>query len=188
MQAITDVVKSWKVSPSTPDADNTLGPVQNEMQYNIVKEFFEDSYKNGYAFAIGEGTVPDSDSFVIRPAIIDNPPDKSKVVTEEPFGPIVPLLSWTDEDEVIRRVNDTNTGLAGSVWSTDVDRADRLAQRMDTGTVWINSRPRPNPMGHLAGRKESGLGGEWGTEGLLSYCNTQTVHLYRTAAPRPIKV
>jgi acyl-CoA reductase-like NAD-dependent aldehyde dehydrogenase len=86
MQAITDVVKSWKVSPSVPDADNTLGPVQNEMQYNIVKEFFEDSYKYGYTFALGEGTVPDSDSFVIRPAIIDNPPDKSKIVTEEPFG------------------------------------------------------------------------------------------------------
>ena len=86
MQAITDVVKSWKVSPSVPDADNTLGPVQNEMQYNIVKEFFEDSYKNGYTFALGEGTVPDSDSFVIQPAIIDNPPDKSKIVTEEPFG------------------------------------------------------------------------------------------------------
>ncbi|KAN0070064.1 Aldehyde/histidinol dehydrogenase [Elaphomyces granulatus] len=77
---------SWKVSPSVPDTDNMLGPVQNEMQYNI------DSYKNGYTFALGEGIVPDSDSFVIRPAIIDSPSDKSKIVTEEPFGPIVPLL------------------------------------------------------------------------------------------------
>lgn len=86
LQVLTDVVKSWKVSPSTNDAGNMLGPVQNEMQYNIVKQFFLDAHNNGYKFALGSADIKDGDSFVIQPAIIDNPPDKSKIVAEEPFG------------------------------------------------------------------------------------------------------
>lgn len=86
LKAMTDVVKSWKVSPSTPDAGNMLGPVQNEMQYNIVKQYFMDAHNNGYKFALGSAEIKDGDSFVINPAIIDNPPDDAKIVTDEPFG------------------------------------------------------------------------------------------------------
>lgn len=179
LQALTEVVKSWKVGPSTADSCNLLGPVQNEMQYNIVKQFFLDSYNNGYKFALGSPEIKDGDNFVIQPAIIDNPPDKLKIVVEEPFGPIVPVLTWRTEDEVIARVNDTNTGLGASVWSSDIDRAHRIAQQLDVGCVWINSYEKPIQQGYLPGHKESGIGGEWGSEGLLAYCNAQGIHYYK---------
>ncbi|KAL1968254.1 hypothetical protein VTN77DRAFT_2089 [Rasamsonia byssochlamydoides] len=180
LQRMIDIVKEWKTSPSTADAGNMLGPIQNEMQYKIVKQFYEDCRRKGYKFALGSPDIMDDNNFVIQPAIIDNPPDGAKVVKEEAFGPIVPVLSWKDEDEVIRRVNDTNTGLGASVWSGDVDRATALGERIQSGTVYINKPPRPLPNGYLAGWKESGVGGEWGTEGLLAYCNTQTVHCYKS--------
>ncbi|KAJ9272503.1 hypothetical protein DTO212C5_1230 [Paecilomyces variotii] len=181
LKALTDVVKSWKVSSSAPDSGNMLGPVQNEMQYNIVKQFFLDAHNNGYRFALGSADIKDEDGFVINPAIIDRPPDDSRIVKEEPFGPIVPVLSWKTEEEAIRRANDTNTGLGGAVWSSDLDRAHRIADQIEAGAIWINSFEKPHPLGYLAGHKESGIGGEWGTAGLISYCNTKVIHYYKNS-------
>ena len=98
------------------------------------------------------------------------------VVAEEAFGPIVPVMSWTTEDEVISRVNNTTTGLGGAVWSSDTDYAYALAKRIEAGTVWINSFEKPIPQAFFAGHKESGVGGEWGKAGLLSYCKAQSIH------------
>jgi acyl-CoA reductase-like NAD-dependent aldehyde dehydrogenase len=86
LQRLTEVVSQWKTSPSTPDAGNMLGPIQNEMQYGIVKGFYEDSGRNRHRFALGSAEIKEGDHFVIHPAIIDNPPDGSKVVREEAFG------------------------------------------------------------------------------------------------------
>lgn len=92
----------------------------------------------------------------------------------------MPLLKWKSEDEVIRRVNGTLTGLGGAVWSKDTTRARRLAERIDAGSIWINSFEKPLPQGYFAGRKESGLGGEWGSQGLLAYCHPQAIHHYKS--------
>jgi len=85
LEAVTKVVKSWKVGP-TSEEGVMLGPVQNEMQYNIVKGFFEDCAVNGYDFAVGGGKIDTEEGFIIQPAILDNPPHGSKIVAEEPFG------------------------------------------------------------------------------------------------------
>ena len=91
LQALTETVKSWKVGPASVPG-TMLGPVQNEMQYNVVKKIFDDTISNGYKFALG-GKIPDTDKdFVIQPAIIDSPPDDSIIVKEEPFGK---LNCWT---------------------------------------------------------------------------------------------
>lgn len=95
-------------------------------------------------------------------------------------GPIVPVLRWNDEDDVIRRANDTMTGLGGTIWSSDITHAQEMASRIEAGTVWINNCEIPLPQAHLAGHKESGLGGEWGKEGLLAYCKPQVVHYYKS--------
>lgn len=86
LQRLTEIVQQWKTGPSTPDAGNMLGPIQNEMQYNFVKQFYLDAQRNGYKFALGSAEIQDEGNFVIQPAIIDNPPDGSKVVREEAFG------------------------------------------------------------------------------------------------------
>lgn len=99
-------------------------------------------------------------------------------------GPIVPLLKWKDEDDVLSRANNTTTGLGGAVWSADIDRAKRIASGINAGTIWINSAEKPLPQAHLAGRKESGVGGEWGREGLGVYCNVKTIHHYQNSVSK----
>jgi acyl-CoA reductase-like NAD-dependent aldehyde dehydrogenase len=77
------------------------------------------------------------------------------------------------------RVNYTLSGLGGSVWSNDLNRALRIAQHIEAGTIWINSFEKPLPQGYFSGYKESGVGGEWGTRGLFSYCQVQVIHYYK---------
>ncbi|WZH50151.1 aldehyde dehydrogenase domain-containing protein [Fusarium acuminatum] len=181
LKVMVETVKQWTVAPtSTIEQGIMLGPIQNQMQYDIVKGFFEDASQNGYKFALGSYSNESHDGFVIKPAIIDNPPDNSLVVTGEAFGPIVPLLKWRDEAEVIDRANDTPSGLGGSVWSRDIERARRLARHIEAGTIWINSFEKPLPQAYLSGHKESGLGGEWGRKGLLAYCKSKVTHLYKS--------
>lgn len=149
-------------------------------RFDKVKGFFQDTHDKGYKFAVG-GDVPaqGSKGYAINPAIIDNPPDDSMIVQEEPFGPIVPAMKWKTEEEVIKRANATNTGLGGCVWSKDLERAQRIAKRIDTGSVWINSFEKPTPQAFFSGHKESGIGGEWGKEGLKAYMNAQVLHVYK---------
>jgi acyl-CoA reductase-like NAD-dependent aldehyde dehydrogenase len=91
----------------------------------------------------------------------------------------VPIQSWATEDELLSRVNDSLSGLGGSVWSNDPDRAQRIARGIEAGTIWINSYEKPLPQAYFSGHKESGIGGEWGTRGLYSYCNVQVIHFYK---------
>lgn len=94
-------------------------------------------------------------------------------------GPIIPILSWKDEEEVIRRANDTDSGLGACVWSKDSARALSIGRQLEVGSVWINSYEKPAPAGYFSGHKQSGIGGEWGRQGLLSYCNAQSIHIYK---------
>ncbi|KAK6002968.1 hypothetical protein QM012_000813 [Aureobasidium pullulans] len=179
VDAMAKVAASLKVG--TPDEQGTmLGPIQNQMQYEKVKTFFQDSKDKGYNFIAGSGEVATKEGFWIQPAIIDNPPNDSKIIQEEQFGLILPVQPYSDEEEVINRANSTNSGLGACVWSKDVKAAERIALRLQAGSVWINSFEKPTPQAIFGGHKESGIGGEWGTQGLLSYCNPHVIHLYKS--------
>lgn len=155
-----------------------LGPVQNKLQYNKVESFLEDIHENNQTIATG-GQIIDTEQngLFIRPTVIDNPQDDSKIVMEEPFGPIVPLMEWSDDNEVIQRANSSDMGLGASVWSSDIDRAVRIGECLEAGSVWINEHIAIKPTATFGGHKQSGIGCEWGTDGLRGYCNTQTVFL-----------
>ncbi|GKT41810.1 putative aldehyde dehydrogenase fus7 [Colletotrichum spaethianum] len=154
----------------------THGPLQNSMQYERVKTFFSDIKSQGWKVAVG-GEVDTSQGYFITPTIIDRPPEKSRIVVEEPFGPIVPLLSWKDEDEVIDRANDTAMGLGASVWTNDLEKAARVAKQIQAGNVRVNTHFDLSPLAPFAGHKESGIGAEWGANGLKGFCNVQTLFL-----------
>ncbi|KAI9843393.1 MAG: hypothetical protein M1837_006419 [Sclerophora amabilis] len=171
------VTKTLKVGPGN-ETGVMIGPIQNEMQYEKVKGFFGDSAKQGHKFTVG-GPVQKTDGYFIHPTIVDNPPNESRIITEEPFGPIVPVQPWTDEAEVIRRANETNTGLGACVWSKDVKHAREIAEQLQAGSVFINSFAKPVPEAFFSGHKESGVGGEWGPHGMLSYCNARAIHIYK---------
>ena len=175
VKAMIDFTSQIKVGH--PDEEDVIiGPIQNSMQFKKVKELFEDSKRRGYKFAIGQNTVEESMGYYINPAIIDNPPDDSRIVTEEPFGPIVPCQPWRDEKEVITRANNTKTGLGASIWGKDLKRCERIAHEMEAGSVFINSSAKPTPVAPFGGMKESGIGSEWGTSGIKAYMNEQVIH------------
>ncbi|KAL4907892.1 hypothetical protein BDW74DRAFT_189289 [Aspergillus multicolor] len=151
-----------------------IGPVQNAMQYDKAKNLFESIKLENLTTALG-GTITDSEGYFINPTIIDNPPENSRVVQEEPFAPILPVLKWTDEDEVISRANASETALAASVWSPDLEKASRIASELHGGSVWINTHFEVSPFAPFGGHKSSGIGVEWGLTGLLGYMNSQSV-------------
>ncbi|KAF3805683.1 putative aldehyde dehydrogenase FUS7 [Colletotrichum gloeosporioides] len=157
------------------EPDVVVGPLQNSMQYELVKNMYADIEKCGWKTAL-EGSVREtSKGYFIEPAIIDNPPEDSRIVKEEPFGPIVPLLKWSSEEDVIDRANGLETGLGASVWSKDLKRAERMARCLSAGSVWVNSHFDVAPNVPFGGHKESGIGMEWGIEGFKQYTNTRSL-------------
>lgn len=151
-----------------------LGPIQNRAQFERVKDLIADAHRTGVRFLAG-GEVPEGKGYFVPVTILDNPPDDARSVVEEAFGPVLPLLKYRDVDEVIRRANDTEYGLGGSVWSRDVALAQSIARRLETGTVWINHIHVMSPDVPFGGHKQSGVGVENALDGLLEYTNTQTV-------------
>ena len=173
------VASSLKIG-QPDDPDTVLGPIQNAMQYERVKGFFAESAEKKHTFAAGSPEIPDKGKgFFVTPSIIDNPPSDSRLVQEEPFGPIVPTQPWDDEEEVIARANDTTFGLGACVWGADIDRAQRIARRLQAGSVFVNSFEKPTHAATLGGHKESGIGSEYGNTGWMAYCNPHVIHLYK---------
>jgi acyl-CoA reductase-like NAD-dependent aldehyde dehydrogenase len=162
------------------EAGVTHGPIQNSMQFERVQGFFKDIEKEGWKVAVGGTKAENEAGFFIQPTIIDNPADDSRIVTEEPFGPILPILSYKTEEEVIKRANDTRMGLGASVWTTDMEEAKRIATKLEAGNVWVNSHLELHPAYPFGGHKESGLGHEWGVSGMKQWCNTQAVYLKKS--------
>ncbi|WP_321893721.1 aldehyde dehydrogenase family protein [Paraburkholderia tropica] len=176
VEFITDnVVVGDGAQPQT-----TLGPIQNKMQFDKVKEYFADCKSNGYEFLVG-GEIDDAaDGWFVPVTLVDNPPESSRIVQEEPFGPILPLLKWSDEDDVIARANDTIFGLGASVWGADTDALQRIAEQLEAGTVWLNEVHMYSPNQAFGGHKQSGLGCENSLHGLAEYTNWQTITLRKS--------
>ncbi|MAU44720.1 MAG: aldehyde dehydrogenase [Yangia sp.] len=178
-QRFADLARSVKMGPGLEEGVQ-LGPVQNARQYERVCDLLQDCKSQGYTILAG-GDLPGGEGWFVPATVVDNPPDDARIVREEPFGPIVPLLKFSAEDEVVARANATDFGLAGSVWTRDEARGRALARRLRTGTVWINTIQKPSPHAPLSGHKSSGFGVENGIEGLRAYTITQTIALERSA-------
>ncbi|CAG8297157.1 unnamed protein product [Penicillium salamii] len=172
LDKLVTFVKTLKVGDGTEE-DTFFGPVQNEMQFEKAKDLFSSLSTESLKTALG-GSIENSHGYYIHPTIVDNPPESSRVVQEEAFAPILPVLKWSDEDDVLERANALKTGLGSSVWSKDFDRATRMADQLQSGSVWVNSHFDVSPTAPMGGHKESGMGMEWGLTGLLTYCNSQT--------------
>lgn len=155
------------------------GPVQNEPQYRRVLDLIDDARSQGLTLLQG-APVPEKGYFVPL-TLVDNPPDTARVVVEEAFGPVLPLLKFSNVDEVVSRANDSEYGLAGAVWSNDLDQAQAIAHRLDTGTVWINQNLQSTPFTPLAGAKQSGVGQENGLPGLLEFTRPKAIYIKKHA-------
>ncbi|KAK2002586.1 aldehyde dehydrogenase [Colletotrichum falcatum] len=166
-----EVNKSFSVN-NDANSPSLFGPVSNKTQYDAVSDIARHYRKHGSNIVAAE-LPTDSKGFWIPPTIVTKPPEDSILVQEEQFGPIVPILTWTDEEDVLRRANLRNAGLGASVYCRDMARAERIARRLEAGTVAVNAPELPHAGAYFGGMKDSGHGGEMGKQGLLSYCYTQ---------------
>jgi aldehyde dehydrogenase (NAD+) len=160
-----------------------LGPIQNAVQFARVRDLIQSAREEGLDFLTGGKPAENGQGYFVPVTIIGNPPETSRVVTEEAFGPVLPLLRFSDNDEVVRRANDSEYGLGGSVWSGDPEKARALGERLRCGTVWINEIQHLTPFAAFAGHGQSGIGVENGVDGLLEYTNVQTISMRRNALP-----
>src|SRR5262245_59668915 len=151
-----------------------MGPLQNRAQFERVKGFLEDARRNGTIIA--GGLHDDREGYFVRPTIVRDIPDGARLVREEQFGPILPVLRYTDLDDAIARANDTEYGLGASVWSSDRERALRVAARIDAGTVWVNKHLDMQLNTPVGGAKQSGIGVELGPEALWEYAQTTIIN------------
>ncbi|MDO9570286.1 MAG: aldehyde dehydrogenase family protein, partial [Hydrogenophaga sp.] len=156
------------------EAGTELGPLQNKMQYDKVSKLLADSRDAGLKFLLG-GTPEQKPGYFIPVTLVDNPPEDSRVVVEEAFGPVLPLLKYKDVEDVIARANNTQYGLAATVWGKDLEKASAIARRIEAGTVWVNHVHVFAPNIAFGGHKQSGVGIENSLHGLAEYCNMQTV-------------
>ncbi len=151
-----------------------IGPVQNKQQFDKVSALIEDSKSRGTVIA---GGVPlDRTGYFIAPTIVRDIDDDAPLVREEQFGPVLPVLSYVDIDELIERVNGTDYGLGGTVWGKDIVRANDVAMRVTSGTVWVNQLMAIDPRIPFRGLKQSGMGTEMGFEGLEEYTQAHVIN------------
>ncbi|MFJ9329156.1 aldehyde dehydrogenase family protein [Streptomyces sp. NPDC101230] len=151
------------------DPGTELGPLNNAAQLEQVERRTARALADG-ARAVAGGHRLDRPGYFYAPTVLADVPPGSEVVTEEQFGPVLPVLSYGSLDEAVAAANSTRFGLGGSVWGTDLDRAGAVAERLECGTAWINHHAELSLAQPFAGVKESGVGvagGPWGLYGNL---------------------
>ena len=153
-----------------------FGPVQNAMQYDIVCDLAKSAREDGGRFLVG-GKPPEGKGYFFPLTIVADVTDGHRLVDEEPFGPILPVIRWSEDDDVIRRANDTRFGLGGSVWSADAEKATEMASQLETGSAWVNQHFSLSPFLPFGGVKESGMGVENGPWGLAEFTSSQVLNI-----------
>ncbi|MFF5787999.1 aldehyde dehydrogenase family protein [Streptomyces sp. NPDC012693] len=168
VEALAQRAKTVAVGPGL-DPETRLGPVNNAPQLARVEQVTEQALADGARTASG-GHRLDGPGYFFAPTILTDVAPDSAVVTEEQFGPVLPVLPYRNLDEAVDAANGTRFGLGGSVWGTDLDRAEAVAERLECGTAWINHHAELSLAQPFAGVKDSGVGvagGPWGLYGNL---------------------
>ncbi len=155
-----------------------LGPIQNKEQYDRLVGLLEDTRRSGARILAG-GEVPRGPGYFFPPTLVADIDEASRLVREEQFGPIVPILKYRDVDDAVRRANDTRYGLSGSVWSRDPARAAAVAARLEVGTAWVNQHRATLATVPFGGAKESGIGRQYSVLGLKSYMEPRVISILK---------
>ena len=170
------------------DEGTTLGPLHSPVQKAFVAELIEEAKESG-ADVREFGTLPTDPDLqggnFLRPALVIDPDPSLRVVTQEQFGPVIPLIPFDTEEEAVQAANGTWAGLCGSVWTADPAAADRVGGQLVCGYVWVNDHgaTRLDLRAPFGGMKQSGMGREQGIEGVRAFQDTRAIaHLEPEAA------
>jgi acyl-CoA reductase-like NAD-dependent aldehyde dehydrogenase len=164
-----------------PEAEGgTFAPLTTRPQYDRIRMLLDDALAQGAHTATR--TVPlASTGYFIPPTILTDVEHGMKVVDEEQFGPVLPVMSFHDVNDAIRAANATEYGLCGSIWTADVETGAELAARLECGTAWVNNHAEVAPHVPFGGTKLSGIGRNCGTPGIDAYAELQTRYVYKSA-------
>jgi len=162
------------------DPSTTLGPIQNREQYERVTALLAETRRSGARILCG-GELPQTPGYFVPPTVVADVDETSRLVQEEQFGPILPVLRFRDVEDAIRRANDTRYGLSGSVWSRDTARAAEIAARLEVGTAWVNQHRTTAATVPFGGAKESGVGRQYSVLGLKSYMEPRVLSILKSA-------
>ena len=159
------------------DPNTQYGPLQNKVQFEKVKGYVEEARTRGKIIA--GGTPHKGKGFFVRPTIVRDIPEDSRLVQEEQFGPVLPVLRYSDINDAVARTNSTEYGLGATVWSSNPERAYEVALKIDSGQVWINKHLDLPPDVPFGGAKQSGFGSEMGQEGLEEFTQAKVINMAR---------
>ena len=175
--ALTAEVRAIRVGGGfEPDVD--MGPVQNRPQLERVTDLLDDALRTGRALVGGRRL--DRCGYFLSPAIVIDVAEGVRLVDEEQFGPVLPVMSFATEEEALTRANASRFGLGGSIWSRDIERAMALAKRLEVGTSWVNQHGILHAGIPLPFAKESGLGIDYGAVGLAEFTQAHVINVRRT--------
>lgn len=162
--ALAGIAESMPLGAGTSE-DSALGPLTTDQQFGIVSRLVDDARQRGARIATGGEPAAELGPRFYRATIVADIDDDAPLVAEEQFGPVLPVLRYSDVDDAIERANSSEQGLGASLWG-DPDEAFALAGRIESGTVWINQHGTLNPVVPFGGTKASGYGLEFGSHGL----------------------
>lgn len=174
-EKLVEKAKKLTVGPGTNPA-NSLGPVISEAQHEKVRAYIAIGQDEGATLAAGGG-IPEGleTGYYIEPTVFTNVDPLMRIAREEIFGPVVSVIPFKDDDDAVNIANDTIYGLAAAVWTRDMKRGLRMARRVKSGTLWINTYQVLSPTAPFGGYKQSGIGRELGVHALDSYLETKSV-------------
>jgi acyl-CoA reductase-like NAD-dependent aldehyde dehydrogenase len=171
--ALVDIAKNVKMGDGM-DVTNVLGPIQNERQFKRVIALVDEARASGATILTGGRPV--GRGYFYPVTLVADIKEGTRLVDEEQFGPVLPIIRYTDVDDAVRRANGTEYGLDASVWGHNRAAAERVAQQLEAGTVWINKHAEIAPHIPMGGIKSSGIGVEFGEEGLAAYTTIKIIN------------
>jgi succinate-semialdehyde dehydrogenase/glutarate-semialdehyde dehydrogenase len=156
----------------------TVGPLVNEDQLNKVAELVDDAVAKGAKVLCGGHRV-DGPGHFFEPTVLTDIPADARLLKEEIFGPVAPVIGFTDEDAAVKAANDTEYGLVAYLYTSEVKRAFRVCERLETGMVGLNQGIVSNAAAPFGGVKQSGFGREGGHEGINEYIDIKYIAMAR---------
>lgn len=174
VEAMGERVRRAKVGDAL-DPQTELGPIQNERQFERVKGYLETAKRDGTIVA--GGNVINRPGYFVEPTLVTDVDPASSLINEETFGPIRSIIAYDSIEQAIQQANETHYGLGNSIWAKDIDKAAKIATELESGTVWINNHFALAPDVPFGGQKQSGLGAEFGREGLLEFTEMKVINI-----------
>jgi acyl-CoA reductase-like NAD-dependent aldehyde dehydrogenase len=173
------VQKTEKLKVGDPLSDDTdIGPLVNASGLKKIDSQVKDSVKEGAEVLTGGEQMDGRKGYFYRPTVLKNVTPKMHIAQEEVFGPVAPIIVAADEDESIKLANDSEYGLGASIWTQDLDKAERLSSSIESGIVSINNVVASDPRVPFGGVKKSGFGRELSRYGMLEFVNIKSVRFY----------